>query len=943
MLRTHLAELTRRFDICTHSVPPGHSRPDKGSQGEAGLILYRYPDEQQALVPYQEANLNITNQAATFDISKLAATDGASKSGQSVPASDWTYVSNNVTQGTSADVYKELRKACPNVIRVALIGLEEYTKGKKYLDPQLEPQEQYVREQVTLSLKEVGDLLRKERLKLEDIRETIENLFGLLEHLFVIKAFKAALMCRNKLVRGIYKVEDLAKRLEGFADPNSMTDWQGIRESLCALPIDVGADGDLMAFVPPISLFRSKGLLGVGGFGAVYRARFGRSVTVTVKLVAKDRFASPFVACTGKLVGSMINHALLVRQFACFETAQAYVTVMELIDGVEVRDVTRAVGGLPVNMNKLIIGQLCLGLRYLHHIGFIHRDVKPANMMITSGVRVKLIDFDTSKVSIGMFIKNHPLNNFYRRTVKEIFEKEAIGTIPFMPPEILRGKPFGRTIDWWAVGVTVYNLHTNTYPFLGKGYDVKKTQKKIIKGTYTWPKSKSGPPPQEMVDLVKDFLKKRPEKRLCSKDYAEIENHPFFADFEWAKWDSGTASEEWVQLDKIITAQKLKRAKENQSAIKNTKKTKETKKTKKSRTPLRLRDLTPARKQTPLHTTFSLAFRMAVRRLRAEGKLPANALDEPVDFDGTYQASNTEGHTYLIRQLRYKVHRDCNHMGEQDAIDQIMTADTSANKSNDPTSKSLNMGASRDAPVSETSPEPVLVMPVDKTAQKASPEPKSILDEKLKFLPEHKALMQGIISDVPERKTLLEIKKASPESKVVGAKKASPERKVVEEGPPRAPLERKTIRDGKFRAVSQKRSVPGSRLMAAPKVSGPDSRLVPVPKVTAEPSKSMAAYRAKEIRKSISPEPTTPSHIKLKAPPTPKSMPAKAVVSPAGKSPPKVKFSLEPKIATISKIAQVPSEEIQNSRVQENGEEDQEVKENNVAAEGDKPPGCAIV
>lgn len=69
-------------------------------------------------------------------------------------------------------------------------------------------------------------------------------------------------------------------------------------------------------------------------------------------------------------------------------------------------------------------------------------------MMITSGVRVKLIDFDTSKVSIGMFLKNHALNSFYRRTIKEIFEKEAIGTIPFMPPEILRGKPFGRTIDW---------------------------------------------------------------------------------------------------------------------------------------------------------------------------------------------------------------------------------------------------------------------------------------------------------------------------------------------------------------------------------------------------------------------------------------------------------------------------------------------------------------
>lgn len=69
-------------------------------------------------------------------------------------------------------------------------------------------------------------------------------------------------MCRNKLVRGIYKIEDLAKRLEGFIDPNSSTDWQGIRESLCAVPIDTTADGDLMSFVPPVSFFRSKGLLG---------------------------------------------------------------------------------------------------------------------------------------------------------------------------------------------------------------------------------------------------------------------------------------------------------------------------------------------------------------------------------------------------------------------------------------------------------------------------------------------------------------------------------------------------------------------------------------------------------------------------------------------------------------------------------------------------------
>ncbi|OQR74448.1 hypothetical protein BIW11_09063, partial [Tropilaelaps mercedesae] len=136
---------------------------------------------------------------------------------------------------------------------------------------------------------------------------------------------------------------------------------------------------------------------------------------------------------------------------------------------------------------------------------------------------------------------------------------------------------------------------------------------------------------------------------------------------------------------------KSKRAKENQSQIKNIKRAqKDTKRTtKKSRSPLRLKDLTPARKQTPLHTTFSLAFRMAVRRLRAEGKLPSNALDEPVDTDGVYLAANTEGHTYLIRQLRYKVHRECPPI-EQEGVEPTPGPELLAPKTNhDATSVTL--------------------------------------------------------------------------------------------------------------------------------------------------------------------------------------------------------------------------------------------------------------
>lgn len=73
---------------------------------------------------------------------------------------------------------------------------------------------------------------------------------------------------------------------------------------------------------------------------------------------------------------------------------------------------------------------------------------------------------------------------------------------------------------------------------------------------------------------------------------------------------------------------------------------------------------------------------MAVRRLRSEGKLPPNALDEPVDVDGAYQTTNTEGHTYLIRQLRYKVHRECALVDQEAAADQGQQFEPPPNRTN---------------------------------------------------------------------------------------------------------------------------------------------------------------------------------------------------------------------------------------------------------------------
>ena len=73
---------------------------------------------------------------------------------------------------------------------------------------------------------------------------------------------------------------------------------------------------------------------------------------------------------------------------------------------------------------------------------------QPANMMIMSGVRVKLIDYDTAKICIGKFSTKTRFKSFFRRTSREFCDRRAPGTVMYMPPEVLTGAAYGRALDW---------------------------------------------------------------------------------------------------------------------------------------------------------------------------------------------------------------------------------------------------------------------------------------------------------------------------------------------------------------------------------------------------------------------------------------------------------------------------------------------------------------
>ncbi|XP_049516139.1 microtubule-associated serine/threonine-protein kinase 3-like [Dermacentor silvarum] len=206
--------------------------------------------------------------------------------------------------------------------------------------------------------------------------------------------------------------------------------------------------------------------------------------------------------------------------------------MMEYISGVDLMRVVTKATYLNIDHVQIVIAQLILALEHLHLRGFLHRDVKVSNMLIVPGGRVKLIDFDTNKVCLGHFSKRL-VKGYFARTAFEFHDGESAGTIPYMAPEILKRRPYGRACDWWSSGIVFYKLMTGRVPFRGRTKQLLRDR--IIGAPLKWPKTEEHPhsATPEAKDMVFKLLRKNPIERLASRHYQDLKNHPFFSGFNW--------------------------------------------------------------------------------------------------------------------------------------------------------------------------------------------------------------------------------------------------------------------------------------------------------------------------------------------------------------------------------------------------------------------------
>jgi serine/threonine protein kinase/tetratricopeptide (TPR) repeat protein len=202
--------------------------------------------------------------------------------------------------------------------------------------------------------------------------------------------------------------------------------------------------------------------IGAGGMGVVYRARDQRlQRDVALKLLSPERFADEASRKRFRneaLALSRINHPNIASIYEFDSQDGVDFLVMELITGQTLAQKLND-GALSENETLHISQQILEALREAHHLGVIHRDLKPSNVLLTESGRVKILDFGLSIVQ---------KSTTGATTISAEGLEDTAGTLPYMAPEILQGKPCDARTDIWSTGVVMYEMASGARPFKGK-------------------------------------------------------------------------------------------------------------------------------------------------------------------------------------------------------------------------------------------------------------------------------------------------------------------------------------------------------------------------------------------------------------------------------------------------------------------------------------------
>ncbi|XP_039175674.1 microtubule-associated serine/threonine-protein kinase 2 isoform X7 [Crotalus tigris] len=279
--------------------------------------------------------------------------------------------------------------------------------------------------------------------------------------------------------------------------------------------------------------FETIKLISNGAYGAVFlvrhrntRQRFAMKKINKQNLILRNQIQQAFVE---RDILTFAENPFVVSMFCSFETKRHLCMVMEYVEGGDCATLLKNIGALPVDMARMYFAETVLALEYLHNYGIVHRDLKPDNLLITSMGHVKLTDFGLSKIGL-MSLTTNLYEGHIEKDAREFLDKQVCGTPEYIAPEVILRQGYGKPVDWWAMGIILYEFLVGCVPFFGDTPEELFGQ--VISDEIVWPEGDEALP-LDAQDLIGKLLRQNPLERLGTGSAFEVKQHSFFKDLDW--------------------------------------------------------------------------------------------------------------------------------------------------------------------------------------------------------------------------------------------------------------------------------------------------------------------------------------------------------------------------------------------------------------------------
>ncbi|KAM3841212.1 microtubule-associated serine/threonine-protein kinase 2 isoform 2-T2 [Vipera latastei] len=279
--------------------------------------------------------------------------------------------------------------------------------------------------------------------------------------------------------------------------------------------------------------FETIKLISNGAYGAVFlvrhrntRQRFAVKKINKQNLILRNQIQQAFVE---RDILTFAENPFVVSMFCSFETKRHLCMVMEYVEGGDCATLLKNIGALPVEMARMYFAETVLALEYLHNYGIVHRDLKPDNLLITSMGHVKLTDFGLSKIGL-MSLTTNLYEGHIEKDAREFLDKQVCGTPEYIAPEVILRQGYGKPVDWWAMGIILYEFLVGCVPFFGDTTEELFGQ--VISDEIVWPEGDEALP-LDAQDLIGKLLRQNPLERLGTGSAFEVKQHSFFKDLDW--------------------------------------------------------------------------------------------------------------------------------------------------------------------------------------------------------------------------------------------------------------------------------------------------------------------------------------------------------------------------------------------------------------------------